>query len=420
MLLVSSTLLAVVSLSGISSAHSHLPAGSIEYNRLETFHKIARRSLASCHDELSRRDGVYERAKQRRQRAANEHRRKRGLPANAPYKRDTSSVLATDHKSNLTGITNNTAAATLFDGNSSCVLAPEVTQGPYLVDGEYVRWDIREDTDGIDTYVDVQLIDIATCKPVPNVYIDFWHANATGVYSGIVANGNGVGTQDASNLNTTFLRGIQATDQDGVAQWLTVFPGHYTGRTPHIHILAHQNATVFNNGTVGSGNASHVGQFFMDQSLISEVETTAPYASNAQTLTTNEEDSILAQEAGTIDPMLEYVLLGDKIADGLMMWAAMGIETSAEYSVSPAAFLTPDGGLVNEDATGGGGAPPGGSGAPGGPGGSVTASGSSVTVSGTVTPSADTNSSADTSPQRYFGLLYSMLAVFLTSVSSVL
>ncbi|KAJ7870777.1 Intradiol ring-cleavage dioxygenase [Mycena olivaceomarginata] len=394
MLLVSSTLLAIVSLSGISSAHSHLPADSIEYNRLATFHK---------------------RAKQRRQRAANEHRRKRGLPANAPYKRDTSSVLATDHKSNVTGITNNTAAATLFDGNSSCVLAPEVTQGPYLVDGEYVRWDIREDTDGIDTYVDVQLIDIATCKPVPNVYIDFWHANATGVYSGIVANGNGIGTQEASNLNTTFLRGIQATNKDGVAQWLTVFPGHYTGRTPHIHILAHQNATVFKNGTVGSGNASHVGQFFMDQSLISKVETTAPYASNAQTLTTNEEDSILAQEAGTIDPMLEYVLLGDKIADGLMMGAAMGIDTSAEYSVSPAAFLTLNGGLVNEDAMGGGGAPPGGSGAPGGPGGSVTASGSSVTVSGTVTPSADTNSSTDSFPQRYSAFLYLMLAVFLTS-----
>jgi hypothetical protein len=48
-----------------------------------------------------------------------------------PFKRDLDTVLATDHQSNLTGVTNNTDAATLFDGNSSCVLAPEVTQGPY-------------------------------------------------------------------------------------------------------------------------------------------------------------------------------------------------------------------------------------------------------------------------------------------------
>ncbi|KAJ6585813.1 Intradiol ring-cleavage dioxygenase, partial [Mycena capillaripes] len=370
-------------LASVASAHSHLPPGSAEYYRRANFHKVARRSLASCHDELSQRGGVYERARERRRLAADNHRRKRGLRTDAPYKRDTSSVLATDHKSNLTGVTNNTAAATLFDGNSSCVLAPEVTEGPYrklnsprnsvfpdLVDGEFIRWDIRESTDGVDTYIDVQLIDISTCKPVPNVYIDFWHANSTGVYSGVVANGNGVGSADPSNTNTTFLRGIQVTDDDGVAQWLTVFPGHYTGRTPHIHILAHHNPTIFKNGTVGSGNATHVGQFFIDQSLIAEVETTSPYAMNTQTLTTYEEDSILAQEAGTIDPMLEYVLLGDTVSDGLMMWAAMGIETSAEHTVSPAAFLTSNGGIVNENATGGDG-PPGGSGGPGGPFGSV-------------------------------------------------
>jgi hypothetical protein len=174
-----------------------------------------------------------------------------------------------------------------------------------------------------------------------------------------------------------------------------VFPGHYAGRTPHIHILAHQNATVFKNGTINSGNSTHVGQFFMDQTLISEVSTTSPYASNTQALTTNEEDSILAQEAGTIDPMLEYVLLGDTVADGLMMWAAMGIDTTAEYSVSPAAFLTPNGGVVNANAGSGGagGAPPGGSGAPGGPvGTSPASSGSSVSVTdSSATPTASSS-----------------------------
>ncbi|KAJ6527077.1 Intradiol ring-cleavage dioxygenase [Mycena capillaripes] len=311
----SSILLTAISFAVVTSAHSHAAPGSVEF-----------------------------------------HRR-----ANVPYKRDIATVLATDHGSNLTGVTNNTDAATLFNANSSCVLAPEVTEGPYFVSGEYVRYDIREDLEGIDTYVDVQLIDITTCEPVPDVFIDFWHANASGVYSGVVANGNGVGASDAANINATFLRGIQSTDADGVAQWLTKFPGHYSGRTPHIHIIAHQNATIFDNGTLTSDSVSHVGQFFMDQSLITAVEVTVPYANNTQDLTTNAEDSILAQEADTIDPVLEYVLLGDTIGEGLMMWAAMGIDTSAEYTVSPAVYLTSNGGVVNPDSPIGGGPPPNGS-----------------------------------------------------------
>lgn len=51
--------------------------------------------------------------------------------AGVPYKRDIDTVLATSHLSDKTDITNDTDAATLFDGNSSCVLAPEVTEGPY-------------------------------------------------------------------------------------------------------------------------------------------------------------------------------------------------------------------------------------------------------------------------------------------------
>ena len=114
------------------------------------------------------------------------------LAAEKPYKRSLDDVLEVDHESDLSGVTNNTAASTLFSSNSTCVLQPEVTEGPYCkcmwllasppsltcqtdVDGEYVRFDIREDQEGIDTYVDVQLIDVSTCEPVSNVYIDFWH-----------------------------------------------------------------------------------------------------------------------------------------------------------------------------------------------------------------------------------------------------
>lgn len=83
--------------------------------------------------------------------------------------------------------------------------------------------------------------------------------------SGIVASGNG-DSSDTSNLDNTFLRGIQETDEDGVAQFETIFPGHYTSRATHIHIIIHTNATVYENGTLGQEvSASHVGQAFFDQ-----------------------------------------------------------------------------------------------------------------------------------------------------------
>ena len=143
--------------------------------------------------------------------------------------RDLDSVLATDHASNLTGITASTDPSLLFTGNNSCILTPEVTQGPYWVQGELIRHDVTEDQEGVPLHLDIQLIDVNTCEPVPKVYLELWHCNSTGVYSGVVANGNG-DSSDESNLDTTFLRGIAQADASGVVQFDTLFPGHYTGR----------------------------------------------------------------------------------------------------------------------------------------------------------------------------------------------
>lgn len=122
---------------------------------------------------------------------------------------------------------------TLFSDDSSYVLQPEVTQGPYFVDGELIRGDIKEDQQGVPLFLDIQIIDTSRCEPVSALFVDLWHANATGVYSGVSApaflkNGD---SNDTTNIDKTFLRGVQQTDVNGVAQFKTIFPGHYTGRT---------------------------------------------------------------------------------------------------------------------------------------------------------------------------------------------
>ena len=47
------------------------------------------------------------------------------------------------------------------------------------VTGELIRKNIVEGQPGVPLYLDVQMIDTNTCEPVPNIYLDFWHCNAT-------------------------------------------------------------------------------------------------------------------------------------------------------------------------------------------------------------------------------------------------
>jgi hypothetical protein len=132
------------------------------------------------------------------------------------------------------------------------------------------------------------------------------------------------------------------------------------------------DASPNDNHTLAGSAVTHVGQMFFDQDLIKAVDAVEPYASNSQELTENADDSILGEEAADVDPMVEYVLLGDDISEGLFGWLAFGIDSGASYNVTPAATLTEDGGVANENAGMGmgGGAPPSGSGAP--PSGSGT------------------------------------------------
>lgn len=258
--------------------------------------------------------------------------------------RDRDSVINTSHQSNLTGITVDADPSLLFATNKSCVLSPEVTVGPYYVTGELVRQDVTDGQAGVPLTIDIQLIDTSTCEPLPDILVDFWHCNSTGIYSGVVADGNG-DINDASNVNKTFHRGIQQTDSDGVLTFDTMYPGHYIGRAHHIHILSHQNAIMQPNNTITGGTVSHVGQIYFDQDLSSSVEALEPYASNKQPLTTNAEDMFLTEEDAEVDPFVEYVLLGDSVSEGVFGWIALGIDTSASYQVSAAAKIGADGGV---------------------------------------------------------------------------
>ncbi|KAK6076164.1 gpi anchored dioxygenase [Seiridium cupressi] len=258
--------------------------------------------------------------------------------------RDTDTVLNTSHHSNLADITVNSDSSEYFGSNHTCILSPEGEIGPFWAKGELTRGDIVDDEPGV-------------------------NCNFTGVYSGVQDDSNGNG-DDASNLNKTALRGIQATDEDGVAQLRSIFPGHYSGRATHAHVVGHIGATLPENGTITGGNVSHIGQLFYDQDLITSVEATYPCNTSTVDITLNSADRVfgLETEDSNSDPILEYLLLGDNVSDGVFSWITIGVDLTATYETSYAALLTTSGGVSSSSScsvgTNGTGSAPSGSAAP--------------------------------------------------------
>lgn len=112
-------------LSGAATAHPGHNVAQEAAERREFLNSVKRSSLAHCAEKLKAR-GVEARNVARRSAQISKARQKRGLK-----KRDLESVLSASHNQTDQGYTLNTDANTLFAGINSCVLTPEVTQGPY-------------------------------------------------------------------------------------------------------------------------------------------------------------------------------------------------------------------------------------------------------------------------------------------------
>jgi protocatechuate 3,4-dioxygenase beta subunit len=127
------------------------------------------------------------------------------------------------------------ASAQAATATTSCVLTPVTGEGPFYFDPKLVRSDITENQPGAPLTLDMRIVSADSCKPIPKVRVDLWHADATGVYSGYEnQDGNG-SSGDRNAKGKTFLRGTQFTNADGLVTFRTIYPSWYRGRTPHLH-----------------------------------------------------------------------------------------------------------------------------------------------------------------------------------------
>lgn len=185
-------------------------------------------------------------------------------------------------------VTGGIASPNLFAQQKSlppCVAVPEQTEGPYFVDEKLNRSDIRTDTksgkpsEGTPLNIEFRVSQIGKkgCSPLGEAMVDIWHCDALGVYSGV----------EDWQFDTTeqnFLRGHQITDKQGIAKFLTVFPGWYRGRTVHIHfkIRTEQNKS----------NYDFTSQLYFDDKLTDQIFLQSPYNKRGQRNIRNERDGI--------------------------------------------------------------------------------------------------------------------------------
>lgn len=201
-----------------------------------------------------------------------------------------------------------------------CVLTPGQEEGPFYIDLARVRRDIVENRPGVPLGLALTVVDSDTCEPIRDAAVDIWHCDALGVYSGERSEGS---------EGETYLRGIQLTDGIGRAEFATIYPGQYPGRTTHIHVKVHIGGQP-TGGAYSGGHVSHTGQLFTTDRRDAEVFALGPYYRNtAETLPRNA-DGIFRDQAGS-SSVLTLARAGNSLArDGLTARATLGVDPSAQ------------------------------------------------------------------------------------------
>jgi protocatechuate 3,4-dioxygenase beta subunit len=131
-------------------------------------------------------------------------------------------------------------------GSCSVPDAPEIA-GPFPADGTnhangetsdvltesgVVRRDVRRSflstntkARGVKIHLKLKLVNTnAQCAPLSGYALYFWHCDRDGLYSLYTI------------PQESYLRGVQVSDENGKLDFVTVFPGCYPGRWPHLHL----------------------------------------------------------------------------------------------------------------------------------------------------------------------------------------
>ncbi|KAJ7293000.1 aromatic compound dioxygenase [Mycena rebaudengoi] len=187
--------------------------------------------------------------------------------------------------------------------NLTCVISPEVPRNDYVVNPP-ARSDVTENQDGVTMILDIGVLDVTTCQPLPNVMVEMWGPNAQG------------------NFGPTFLRGSTTTESNGIAEFQTIFPGYTSEGANHIGILIRSTSSE-------SSGVVHVGQLFFTDPLneIIGKYALAGYDRNEHTRILNDDDpTFVAANSNGYSSIVHINYLHDDWPQGIVGYITVGVD----------------------------------------------------------------------------------------------
>ena len=156
---------------------------------------------------------------------------------------DNSGVMVSDMSDRIATVSD-------FAGSATCRLSRGTTEGPYFIcTGTMNARNIAEDLEGVPMTLAIRVVD-QTCTPIASAIVDAWHCDARGNYSGHAVNPDSParvsrGMPRVPDIGSRFLRGVLATDAEGIAEFDAIYPGYYGRRAIHTHYKVHIGNAVY-------------------------------------------------------------------------------------------------------------------------------------------------------------------------------
>ncbi|KUJ60274.1 intradiol ring-cleavage dioxygenase [Flavobacteriaceae bacterium CRH] len=184
--------------------------------------------------------------------------------------------------------------------DGSCTVSPAETKGPFPIKtpSQLVLENIKSDRIGVALLINLTIENQSKdCAPLEGVLVDVWHCDKDGNYSEY----GGTSMQQTDYTTVHFLRGRQTSDVNGNISFISIFPGWYQGRAPHVHV------EVLTSG----GSSLLVTQIAFPENVSSEVYSSTNYAAHGQADTANTKDNVFSDSLSD-----ELATLTGNLTDG--------------------------------------------------------------------------------------------------------
>ena len=157
----------------------------------------------------------------------------------------------------------------------NCTVSAAETDGPFPIKtpADRVRENIVGNRKGVALMINLTIQNTnKECAALADALVDIWQCDAAGNYSEYN------NQLDGNFTNEHFLRGRQTTNANGKVSFISVYPGWYPGRAPHLHLEIRN----------GSGKSLLITQIAFPEAISKVVYATQGYKGNFDTPNTSD------------------------------------------------------------------------------------------------------------------------------------